>query len=179
MIKRLFKGFAWAKRLEDERGEVLVELAMCATLLIILAFGTIEFSQMLLVHQTMAGLTRQGSSLASRGTTLPDTMSALVAQGASLNIATNGRIFVTEVADINNAPQIINQVESPSGIAAASAVGTGIGNPATMPSSARSILQAGQAIYVTEVFYTYSPMTPVGSFLNKSLASTFYEAAYF
>lgn len=86
MIKRLTEGLAWAKRLEDERGAALVELAICLPLLFILAFGVIDFSQILLDNQTMSGLSRQGSDLASRGTTLTSTVAALGIQGASLNI---------------------------------------------------------------------------------------------
>jgi Flp pilus assembly protein TadG len=180
MINRLTEGLAWAKRLEDERGAALVELAICVPLLLILVFGLIDFSQMIFDQQVMSGLSRQGSDLASRGTTLTTTLSALGIQGASLNIGTRGRIIVTAVAnDANGNPQIVGQVESPTGISVASAVGSGIGNPASMPSSASTVLNAGQTLYVTEVFYSYIPMTPIGGLLNRSLASTLYDAAYF
>jgi hypothetical protein len=87
---------------------------------------------------------------------------------------------LTEVAnDVNGKAVIVDQVESPSGISVKSAVGTGIGNRATMPSSASTVLNAGQTLYVTEVFYSYSPMTPIGGFLKTSLASTLYDVAYF
>jgi len=145
-----------------------------------LVFGLIDFSQIILDNQVMSGLSRQGSNLASRGTTLTDTVSALGIQGASMNIGTKGRIIVTEVAnDVNGAPQIVGQVESPTGISVTSAVGAGIGNRATMPSGASTVLNAGQTLYVTEVFYSYTPMTPVGSFLKMNLTSTLYDVAYF
>jgi len=54
-----------------------------------------------------------------------------------------------------------------------------IGNPATMPSGASTALNAGQTLYVTEVFYSYTPMTPIGALLKTSLASTLYGVAYF
>jgi len=186
-MKRLIEGLAWAKRLADERGGALVEIAMCLPFLCILAFGTIEFSEMILDYQVMNGLTRQGSDLASRGTDLSTTVSALVTQGASLSISTQGRIFVSEVSDardssgnlIANDPIIVNQVESPTGIAATSVVGSTVGGAATMPASATSVLNGGQTLYVTEVFYSYNPLTPLGGFLNTSFASTLYDAAYF
>jgi Flp pilus assembly protein TadG len=179
MIKRLIKGLAWAKRLEDERGAALIELALCLSMLLVLVFGIIDFSQIILDHEVMSGLSRQGSDLASRGTSLTDTVSALGIQGASLNIGTKGRIILTAVTDVNGNFQIIGQAESPTGISITSAVGSGVGNAASMPSSANYVLQAGQTLYVTEVFYSYTPMTPIGSFLKTSLASTLYESAYF
>src|ERR1039458_10225818 len=95
MIKRLIKGLAWTKRLGDERGAALIELAFCMSTLLILVFGLIDFSLIIFDNQVMSGLSRQGSDLASRGTSMTDTVSALGIQGASLNIGTNGRIILT------------------------------------------------------------------------------------
>lgn len=180
MIKRLIKGLSRAKRLEDEQGAALLELALCLFMLLVLVFGIIDFSQMIYDHQMMCGLTRQGSDLASRGTTLATTGAALEIQGAGMNIGTNGRIILTAVSnDSKGNAQVVDQWISATGISASSAIGTGVGNPATMPASASTALNAGQTLYVTEVFYSYSPMTPIGGFLKKSIASTLYETAFF
>jgi Flp pilus assembly protein TadG len=193
MVKRLTEGLAWAKRFEDERGSAIVELGICLPLLLVLVFGVLELSQIIYDNQKMSGLSRQGSNLASRGIPLADkgteigVVSALVVQGASLNIGTQGRIIVTAVADakdssgnlISNDPVIVDQSESPTGISVTSAVGSGNGNPASMPSGASTVLNAGGTLYVTEVFYSYSPMTPLGGFLKTSFVSTLYDSAYF
>lgn len=176
-MKRLIK---WAKQLEDERGAALVELTLCVSSLLIMVFGLIDFSQIIFDEQVMSGLCRQGSSLASRGTSLTDTVSALGIQGASLNISAKGRIIVTTVADDPNGnARIVAQAESPTGISVTSAVGSGIGKLASMPSSANTVLNAGQTLYVTEVFYSYTPMTPIGGFLKTSLGATLHQTAYF
>src|SRR6185437_15873441 len=121
MTKRLIQTFRLAKRLKDERGNALVELALTLPLLLTLAFGLIDFSQIILDEQVMSGLTRQGSDLASRGTTLAKTVSALGTQGSSLNIGANGRIIVTAVAnDTSGTPRVIDQVESATGISVTS-----------------------------------------------------------
>ncbi len=186
MIKRLTEGFAWAKRLEDERGAALVELAICVPLLLIMVFGLIDFSQMIFDNQRMSGLSRQGSDLASRGRSLADTgteigvVTALGVQGASMNIGTQGRIFVTEVAGTSTSPQIVAQQESSTGIAATSVTASWVSNPTKyLPTNAATVLNAGQTLYVTEIFYSYSPMTPIGGLLETNLASTLYDAAYF
>jgi len=179
MIKRLIGHLSKANRLGDDRGSVLVELALCMTMLLVLVFGAIDFSLIIFDRQVMAGISRQGSDLASRGTSLTDTVSALVTQGQSLKIGTTGRIFVTAVADVNGKPQIIDQAESPTGISVNSTIGSGVGKAAAMPASATTVLKDGQTIYVTEVFYAFKPVTPIGTFLKLSLASNLYEAAYF
>jgi len=180
MIQRLMERFGPTKRLRDEQGSSLIELALCLPMMLVLVFGLIDFSQIIFDNEVMSGITRQGSDLASRGTSLTDTVSALGTQGAAMNIGTQGRIIVTEINN-NNAghPQIYDQRESPTGIAATSVTASWVQNPARMPSNAKAVLNAGQSLYVTEVFYSYSPMTPVGGFLKTSLASTLYEAAYF
>ena len=188
MIKRMMGRLQGARRLKDEQGAVLVELALCITILLVLVFGVIDFSLIIFDRQVMSGISRQGSDLASRGgepdpdsgiDPLQQIVSALVTQGETLNMATKGRIFITAVADVNGKPQIIDQAESPSGISVNSAIGSGVGNAARMPADATPVLQAGETIYVTEVYYAFSPVTPIGKFLKLSLASNLYESAYF
>jgi Flp pilus assembly protein TadG len=180
MIRHLIRKFSKFVSRTDDSGVALIELAIMMPLLLVIVFGVIDFSQVIFSDSMMSGLSRQGSDLASRGTTLPLTVFALETQGASMNIASQGKIIVTAVADnAGGQPQIVDQAESATGIAANSQVGTGIGNPAVMPAGASTTLSAGQTIYVTEVFYAYTPMTPVGTFLKKSLAYTLYQSAYF
>jgi Flp pilus assembly protein TadG len=180
MIARFIEGLVRAKPLDEERGSALVELALCVPMLLILVFGLIDFSQVIFEYQVMTGLSRQGCNLASRGTTLVDTASALVIQGASLNIGTKGKIFVTAVAaDASGVPRIVDQATSTTGISVTSRIGSGNGTVASMPAAANTVLKAGQTLYIVEIFCTYKPMTPIGGLLKTSLNSTLYDSAYF
>jgi Flp pilus assembly protein TadG len=84
---------AWVKRLEDERGAALVELALCVPLMCILMFGTVEFSQIIYADEVISGISRQGSNIIARtNQDLDNTVAALVIQGGALNLGTNGRV---------------------------------------------------------------------------------------
>ena len=180
MKKRLLEYLARARRGRGEGGQAMLEFILSAFLLFVLVFGVIDFSRAIHDEQVMSGLTRQGSDLASRGTSLQDTVNALVAQGSSLNLSTQGKIIVTAVADGSNGkPQVTGQVVSVGGISATSRVGTGVGNPASVPSDANTVLNNGQTLYVTEVFYAYQTITPLGNFVKLALPSTLYQAAFF
>jgi len=180
MKVRLFGGRTLARRQESERGQALLEFAVCIFVLLTLVCGLIDVSRMLHDKQVMSGLTRQGSNLASRGTDLQDTVTALVTQGSALDVGTQGKIILTSVAEgANGMPQITGQAESTGGIAATSAIGNGVGQTATVPAAANPVLQKGQTIYVTEVFYSFQTITPIGNLLKLALSSKLYEAAYF
>jgi len=162
----------------DESGQALTEFALILPTLLVLAFAMIDFGRALSDMQVMSGLTRQGSNLASRGTSLSASAAAVIAGDAPLNLNSNGEVIVTSVSLVNSVNTITGQA-SQGGISCSSKIGQGTGNPAAVPPGVAAMLQSGQTVYVTEVFYTYQPITPVGKLLNIVMPSTLYEAAYF
>ncbi len=166
------------KPVSGQSGQALVEFALIGFFLFVLIFGLIDFSRAIYDQQVMKGLTRQGSNLASRGTDLTASANSVVTGAAPLNLNSNGRVIVTSVASVNGFYKITGQV-STGGIPASSRIGTGVGNPANVPPAAAPILNANQTIYITEVFYTYKPITPVGKLVRLNLPSTLYDVAYF
>jgi Flp pilus assembly protein TadG len=162
----------------NESGQAAVEFAMVATLVLMLLLAIIDFGRALNYMQVMVGLTRQGSNLASRGTSLAQSAAAVVAGSAPLNLGNNGEVTVTSVANINNVNTITGQV-SQGGISCTSKIGKGVGTRATVPSAAATMLQNGQTIFITELCYSYRPITPIGNLVKMVMPPTLYEAAYF
>jgi Flp pilus assembly protein TadG len=170
-----------------ESAQAFVEFTLIAVLALVVLFAVIDLGRALNCMQEMIGLSRQGSNLASRGDTLSESAAAVVAGDAPLDLRRNGEVIVTSVANINSVNTITGQVCEPAacpapsqGVASRSSkIGSGVGNPATVPAAATDMLQRGQTIYITEVFYSYRPITPIQGLLNLVMPSTLYTVAYF
>jgi Flp pilus assembly protein TadG len=162
----------------DHSGQAMLEFAIIASLIITLVFALIDFGRAFNSLQVMIGLTRQGSNLASRGDSLTASAAAVVSGDAPLDLTDNGEVIVTSVTNSSNTNLITGQV-SQGGISQVSKVGTGVGSVATVPASVAAMLQPGQTVYITEVYYSFQPITPIGSLLGVVMPSTLYEAAYF
>jgi len=178
MAESLHRGSVAAKIPPGETGQAAVEFTFIATTIIVLALALIDFGRLLNYMQVMVDLTRQGSNLASRGTDLPTSAAAVIAGDAPLNLSTSGEVIITSVATVSKVNTITGQA-SQVGISRTSHIGKGVGNPATVPAASSTILQDGQTMYITEVFYTFAPITPVGKMLNFVMPSTLYQVAYF
>jgi Flp pilus assembly protein TadG len=165
-----------------DSGQATVELAFGATVLFLLIFASIDFGRALNDLQVMADLTRQGSNLASRGTSLPEAAAAVISGESGLDLANHGLVIVTSVTNEKSVFTITGQA-SDGKLAQSSKIGTGVGTNVTktLPASAESSLQNGQTVYVTEVFYTFNALTPLGTITNDAveLPSTLYNSAYF
>lgn len=167
----------------NSSGQAAVELALAVTLLLIFMCAAADFGNALNDMQILSELTRQGSNLASRGTTLADATNDLVTGDSGLGLSTLGRVVITQVTQ--STPKaggpytVAAQAYSPPGITATSRIApSGSGNVSITGAPA---LQTGQSLYITEIFYTYTPLTGIGALTSGAVGmpSTLYDVAYF
>lgn len=174
---------ARGKFIANHSGQAVAEFALGVTLLLFLVCASIDFGRMLNDVQVMAELTRQGSMLSSRGDSLTQAITAVVNGESALDLVNNGEVIITSVTNENNVYTITGQLSSTTTgqtkLSQTSKVGTGVGATATVPAAAAGILQVGQTIFVTEIFYSFSPITPIGTLTGVVMPSQLYDAAYF
>jgi Flp pilus assembly protein TadG len=164
-----------------QSGQALVEFAIVALMMIVLAFGLIDFGRAIYQKQVMTNLTREGSNLAARNTPLTDAATAVIQGSAPLDLSTSGRVILTSVQNNSGTCRLMEQV-SVGGITASSRMGIKKNDKVTAipcSNSADSLPQPGQTAYVTEVYYQYQPLTPVGKIISAVLPSPLYDVAYF
>jgi Flp pilus assembly protein TadG len=161
-----------------ERGQALLEILPVIMLLLTLTFAVIDFGRAIWEVQVITGLTREGSNLASRNTTLTDSANAVIKDGSVLNLQNNGAVIITSIENKSGKLQITGQV--PKGnLSATSRIGNGVGSVAVLPATTPTIPQPGGTVYVTEVFCSYTAITPLGAFVSYAVPSTLYDIAYF
>jgi len=170
-----------SRKRAGERGQALLELLPVIVVMLTLTFAVIDFSRAIWQVEVLTGLTREGSNLASRNTPLTDSATAVINDGAVLNLASNGLVIITSVQNVSGSFVITGQYSTGS-ISAVSKIGTY--NPtvpatATLPATTPVIPQAGDTVYVTEIFSRFSPITPLGAFVSYAMPSVLYDVAYF
>ena len=177
---------ARSKLIADDSGQAAAEFAVVVPLILILICASVDFGRALNDVQIMADLTRQGSNLASRGTPLNESAAAVVSGESGLDLVHFGDVIITSVTNENGSYKVSGQDSSTTDgltvLSSTSKIGTGVGATATLPAAAQSsIPQNGQTLFVTEIFYTFTSITPIQTLTNSviSLPTTLYDSAYF
>jgi len=194
-MSRFYRS-ARARLIADDSGQAAVELAFVVTLLLILLCASIDFGRALYDLQVISELSRQGSNMALRGGTgsqscdsLCTAVTAVVNGSSSLNLASNGKVIITSLTETLSGSETVGpsggpytiseQKVSSGGISATSKLGTTVGAKVTLTGAPG--LQNGQYLYVTEIFYTFTPATGIGKLTNNAIGmpSQLYDIAYF
>jgi hypothetical protein len=189
--------------LKDSRGQSVVEMAVVLPLLLIVVLGVIEVSYALLDQHVVTKMTREGSNLISRETSLADAVNALKSMsGRPVNFNSNSKVIFSVVrrgstTGTNNFDKdILYQRYEYGAIAGTSAISTrGAGSYGTGPEyeannadgdsnlqvttlPAGIVLSTGGTLYITEIFTTHELITPFDKF-GITVPKTLYSIAYF
>ena len=173
----------------EQSGQVLIELGMMLAVLCVFVLGVIDLSRAIYSREVMENLAGEGSSMASRtGAGTSTTVQRLITfAGTDLDLSTSGCVIVTAVANTaaqNNPFQVTAQnsqcaISATSKIGCLSGQGTCKSSNATLPLSAQQALQPQQTMYITEVYYQYTSVTPLWRFLQGAIIPTqFYSVAF-
>jgi Flp pilus assembly protein TadG len=172
----------------SERGQAILEFAPVALLLLTMTFAVIDFGYYIWQNQVIIGLSREGSNLASRDTTLPGAAAAVIADATTmhLNLLSNGKVIVTSVQNTGTpavpAYVITGQYVSSGTFNATSKVGTYSATTpkkATIPAYTPAIPQPGATLFITEIYCSFSGITPLTHFVKYTMPTQMYDVAYF
>lgn len=171
----------------DCGGQAMIETAFILMMLLVMMFGLIDFGRAIYERQVITNISREGSNLAFRGVgnspeeTVTNAVNAVIASASPLNINTKGKVIISAVVKSNTQYRVIIQLSKGAGnVTAISKLRTGTGALATMPVTTNpQIPVAGKTVYVTEVFYNFIPITPVGKLAKFVFPAQLYNAAYF
>lgn len=158
---------------------------MIVVLLAIMVMGLVDYGRLFVVRQTMVNASREGANLSVRGTTLSNAVAAMVATAPSLYFSNGyGRIIASTVTrSSTGVATITGQVKyGNSNYTSRIGVLNATGSAVTLPSTL--LPQNNQTLYITEVFYPFTSITPIANLLrmistNAVMPSTLYDVTYF
>lgn len=192
------------RRLQADGGQGLIEFAMVLPIFLLLVLGVIEVSYALLNQHVVTKLTREGSNLISRDTTLQDAATAMrhmttrpvdfSGNNSRMILSVIRRGATTGTANYNK--DILYQRYQIGGLSSASRLATrgsaafgGAPDYTAYNADTNTSLQItnlpstitlapGGMLYVTEVYTRHSSITPLHGF-GLTMPETLYSIAYF
>ena len=190
-------------RARGERGQSAVEMAIVLPLLIVLVLGVVEVSYGLMDQHVVTKLTREGSNLISRDTSLGDAANVLKSMASRpVNFNTSSKGIFTVIrkgattGTANFGADIIYQRYEFGALSASSALqpkgGVTFGVPPDYqaPNADSNtglqlnglppglVVGTGSMIYVTEIFTQHELITPFDKF-GITVPNILYSIAYF
>jgi Flp pilus assembly protein TadG len=189
-------------RCRDTRGQTLIEFTVALPLLLLIFLGVVDMGYLLLDQHVVTKLSREGSNMISRDTTLQDAAAALNGMSSRpVDFSTNSRMILSVIRNVStggaanfNKAVLYARYEY-GGLSATSRIltaGTPSFGPApdyqTSNSDNNTSLQVtnlppglivtGGLLYVTEIYTTHILLTPLDKF-GVTLPQTLYSIAYF
>jgi Flp pilus assembly protein TadG len=191
--------------LTSSRGQGLIEFALVLPLALLIVLGVIELSYALLDEHIVTRLSREGSNLISRDTSLQDAGIALTSMaappvnfttgsslifsvlevGATTGTANYDKLLLYERYQLGTFPCASQMTTAGSGsfggapdyTAANSDTDTNLQITSTNVSV--GLVPIGGLLYITEICTNHAPITPLGVFAGVLVPTTLYSIAYF
>jgi Flp pilus assembly protein TadG len=188
--------------MKNARGQAMVELALVLPLCVVLSLGVIEVSYALLDQHIVTKLTREGSNLISRDTSLQDAATALSNMSSGpVDFSTSSTVIFSVIKRVattgaaNYDKDILYQRYQYGALSATSQLTTaGSGSFGGPPDfiAANSdnntalqitnlpagLLTTGGMLYVTEIYTKHTLITPFDKF-GITVPNILYSIAYF
>ena len=194
---------ALLKLLKDTRGQSVIEFAMVTPLLVLIVLGVVEVSYALLDQHVITKLSREGSNLISRDTSLADSAAALKSMsGRPVDFDSNARLIFSVVrrgattGTSNFDKDVLYERYEYGALSASSMIstrgsasyGTGPDYAAANPDGDTNIqvtnlpagitLTTGGTLYITEIYVQHELITPFDKF-GVNVPKILYSIAYF
>jgi len=186
------------KLVPSQGGQALTELALILPMLLVLALGAIEVSNMIQGYLTLSHLTREGANMISRGIASPDSALDAIIESACPPLCTDNqgqwKVIYSRVGPRsdpidpsgcepdNDTYVVLEQFIPPTK--------GSLDEPSKLGSACDQVTEAelpnidqistGNNLYIVEAFYQYEAITPVGNMkVNLGNPIIFYERAVF
>ncbi len=165
----------------NTRGIATIELALILPILAAMVFAIVDLGWLIEARLVVTNVSREGANLASRdlksGT---DLLNYLTASSSPIDLVTSGKIYVTTVMAGTSAtspdPVIASQI-STGNLTTTSAINAEAANLGLTSAMYNHLVYNPQnkvadilGVSVVEVFYWYSPMTPLASLVPGLLS---------
>jgi Flp pilus assembly protein TadG len=190
------------QRASGAHGQSLIEFALVLPLILIVILGVIEVSYALLDQHVVTKLSREGSNLISRDTSLLDASTAMKNMSTGpVDFTTSSTVILSVIKDVNTAgagnfnKAVLYQRYQMGAIAAVSTLttlggGAFGGAPDFLAANSdndanlqvtnlpANLIVPGGLLYVTEIFSKHPLITPFDKF-GVQVPTTLYSIAYF
>jgi O-glycosyl hydrolase len=114
---------------------------------------------------------------------MTNALNAAITEAVPLALdSANGYVVVSAVTNYGSTFTVSQQyfkgsLSGAKSVVGPSYAGTNKFNQANLPN--KTMLPAHRTVYVAEIYYRFTPITPVGNFFKAALPTQFYDVAYF
>ena len=137
--------------------------------------GVIESGNSLSIKHKMIVVSREGANIASRGSSLQETLNTVMTLGNEIQLLEKGGAVVSRIIVTDGDPTVDAQVAYGSyGGSSRLGVAGSIADPLVSLT-----MTEGQAFYAVEIFYQYDALTPIGALIPDGWTDEIYERAIF